>query len=451
MKTRRIVVVLAALAMVLGLGWGLRKVVRHLRGPALVIRLLHTGTSEDSVFWQGVIQDFQKAHRRIYVKQEFVSREVLLTQLREPGTDKSPPQVVLMPHMAFPEFSDGFEVLGRSNSLKDDGAGRVNFREYASVAQTLDPTGLRAFESNYEQRALPVCGGSLMIFLNLQSFKKASEFHVKPVMLPTDDWTIAEFLRTAEQLTCDFDRDGSTDQFGFALPAWPEFLPFLWTFGANLTDESGTRWTLLGSPAESAMRFYRRLAAGDRVSPRWYEMPGLSQDTGFLTGKIAMRVDGPWFIRAVEDSMLTKNYAIAPIPRGPGGPATSIVWNGIAVRKRLPERERTASWSFIQFALSKEMQERFAKGSLAIPARRDVQDVFAASDPPRRRAFITWLPHARILSALPSYESLDRALSQQFDEVADPTHPFDAPSMLEALARNPAIIGAFSKDAHPSP
>jgi multiple sugar transport system substrate-binding protein len=433
MKTRRVFCILAALVVIFMLiSWLFdhqpRSIPPRLRD---VIRFSHFGNADEAEFWRQTIVDFENANRQVRVVSAYpegMSQHI--EQIRQQICSESLPDVLLIPYSAFPEFAEHFEKIQRPEG-------------------ELEPTGLEAFEIGGQQRGLPFSGGNLLIFLNRKSFEKASEFHGKPVTLPGDDWTVAQFLRTAEALTCDFDRDGHTDQFGFWLPRWIYYLPFIWSFGADLTDQQAARWTFSGPAAQSVMRFYRQLATGDRVAPHEEEVPQLFQDTGFLTGKTAMCVNGPWFIPFLDKTDLAGDYAVVPIPRGPGGRATRITWDGIVIRKNLPPKQRERAERFIAHALSKEVQGRLARMGKALPARMDAQEEFVSADPVRRTPFIDALCYSRLQPLLPRFESIDRAITQHFGDAVDPKHAFDALIMLDALARDPAVANAFA-DPRPS-
>jgi multiple sugar transport system substrate-binding protein len=289
-------------------------------------------------------------------------------------------------------------------------------------------------------------GGNLLIFLNRKAFQKASEFHGKPVEPPGSDWTIAQFLRTAEKLTCDFDRDGQTDQYGFALPGWDYYLPFIWSFGADLTDPQATRWTFSGPTAMAVMRFYRQLATGDRVVPNASELPEGTAEGAFLSGKAAMCINGTRFVPELDRSERAGDYLVAPIPRGPGGRVTAVLWDAVVVRTGLTDLERERAFRLAAWLLSPQVQRRMAHAGLALPAILEARPIFVEPDPLRRKPFVDALSYSRLPDPMPGFEAIDRVMTQHFGEAVDPTLKFEAVTVLEALASDPAILTAFSSD-----
>ena len=200
--------ILTALAIILMLGVPLLTHSSHGPPPRADVRFSHFGGPEDFKFWQQTIADFQRANPAIRVRQVFFEGRDIQCDTPFPRqiVSEALTEVTLLDLAAFREFSDRFENL---SALK-----------VGTSFDGLESIGLRAFQVQHGQLGIPFSGTNLLIFLNRKAFQKASEFHGKPVPLPGEDWTVAQFLRTAEALTCDFDRNGQTDQFGLWLPRW---------------------------------------------------------------------------------------------------------------------------------------------------------------------------------------------------------------------------------------
>lgn len=410
------------------------------------IRFAHFGTHQDYELWRAVIAGFERAHPGIYVKQEYIVGLAgqYNTKMRQQILSHTLPEVALVQLGPFHELAENFADLTELACSSRDASG--------SLAATLDDTGLSAFAFRRRQRGLPVSGGNLLVYANPECFQRAGEFRGRPVPLPHDDWTMDDFRQTAALLTCDFDEDGHIDQFGFWLPRWIYFLPWIWSFGAELTDETLTRWTLIGPEAGQAFEFYRNLAIGDRVSPREEEVPQLFQDVGFLTGKVGMCVNGPWFIPFLAETRLADSYVVAPIPKGPAGRRTRITWDGVVMPKDLPSRRRAMAWQFIQYVLSEPVQDRIALSGRALPARRTSSRAFVhPPGNPKRRPFVDALSYSRLQPRLPSFGRVDRAINKQLVRLLDPDRGMTAATMLEQLAHDPAIQTAFPAEESVKP
>ena len=425
-----------------GAGWWLfaDTYARHVPASSngRTIRFAHFGTYHDYELWRDVIAAFEREHAHLSVRQEYIVGLAgqYNTKMRQQILSHTLPDVALVQlgpfHELFPHFADLSELLHDWPESE------------TSLPASLDPTGLSAFQAAGRQRGLPLCGGNLLIYGNATCFKRASRHRGVTIQRPADDWTIEDFRRTAKLLTCDFDGDGIIDQFGFWHPRWIYYLPFMWSFGAELTDETFTQWKLLGPEAEQAFAFYRDLLIGDRVCPRDDEVPQLFQDTGFLTGKVAMCVNGPWFQPFLAETKLADSYFVAPIPTGPAGRTTRVTWDGVVIAGDLPAARRDTAWHFITFLLSKPVQDRIARTGRALPARRESAAAFIA--PPgdeRRQRFVEALRYSRTQPLLPRFGEVDRVVNEHLRRFLDPNRCVAARTMLEELARDPVIISCF--------
>lgn len=404
----------------------------------LPIRFSHFGTYQDYELWRDIIADYQSIHPNRKIKQEYILglSGHYNTKMRQQILTSNLPDVALIQlgpfHELAPHFADLTELLNRDVAPSEP------------LNRTVDSTGLAAFVFDGTQRGLPVSGGSLQIFVNVQCFERASSYHGRPIDLPSDDWTMADFRRTARLLTCDFDDDGRIDQFGFWLPRWIYYLPFLWSFGAELTDDSLSQWTLNDAHAEEALSFYRDLAIGHRVCPRQDEVPQLFQDVGFLTGKVAMCVNGPWFMPFLAQTRLVDAYLVAPIPKGRAGSVTRITWDGIVLAQNTTRHRRDLAWEFMQHVLSKPVQDRIARSGRALPARNDSASAFVGPlNETQRRAFINARPHSRLQPLLKRFGEMDRTINRHFRALLDPASDRTVSSILQALEEDPIIVSIF--------
>ena len=287
-----------------------------------------------------------------------------------------------------------------------------------------------------------------MIYANERCFTRAEAMRRRAIPRPQVGWTMEEFRRTAELLTCDFDGDGRLDQFGFWLPRWVYYLPFLWSFGAELTDASLSRWTFVDTAAERALVFYRDIAVRRRVCPREGEVPQLFQDTGFLTGKVAMCVNGPWFQPFLARTRLSDSYIVAPIPRGPNGSVTRVTWDGVVMAQGLDDARGYVASEFIRWVLSQPVQDRIARSGRALPARTQSIPVFeGTSNDPRRRIPADALSNGRLQPLLPRFGEVDRAINRHFLRLIDPEREIGVRAILDQLKNDPSIRRAFPPDA----
>ncbi len=428
------------------------------------IRFSHFGTYQDYQLWKAVIAEFENAHPGVSVHQEYVVGLTghYNTKMRQQVLTHTLPDVALIQLGPFHELAEHFADLsgllqessggddvGNNSTLRDSIAHDHRTADTALLTG-LDPTGLAAFQYHGRQGALPVSGGNLLIYANPTCFARAGRFLGRQIPLPGDDWTIEGFRHTAELLTCDFDGDGSIDQFGFWHPRWIYYLPFLWSFGAELTNDTTTEWRLVGREAEQAFEFYRELLLGGggrmprRVCPRPDEVPQLFQDVGFLTGRVGMCINGPWFQPFLASTDLADSYVVAPIPSGPAGRVTRITWDGVVIPANLQGARRAIAEQFVTHLLSGPVQDAIARTGKALPARTRSAPAFI--DPPgdtRRQRFVDALSYSRIQPPLPRFGEVDRVINAHLRRLLDRPRDLTAAAMLDSLARDPVIAQSF--------
>lgn len=362
------------------------------------IRFAHFGNYHDYRLWQTVISKFEQDHPTISVRQEYVVglRDHYHVKLRQQALAKALPEVALIQLGPFQEMAHAFEDLSEFSQRHVDGD--------KSLEHTLHSTGLDAFRVEGQQRGLPISGGNLLIYCNRQCFERASRHHGIEISLPHDDWTMEDFMAIAKQLTIDFEDDGHVDQFGFWRPRWIYYLPFLWSFGATMTDAQLTTWQLTGPEAEQALTFYRQLALIDHVCPREEEVPQIFQDTGFLTGQVAMCINGPWFLPFLEQTSLADSYVVVPIPFGPGGRVTRMTWDGIVMAPNLLGDRRKQAEQLIRYLLSADVQQSIARSGKALPSRTDALPAFIyPPGNPSRTKFMAALDYSRLQPRFPRF------------------------------------------------
>lgn len=176
--------------------------------------------------------------------------------------------------------------------------------------------------------------------------------------------TWSEFRAVAKQLTRDTTGDSKADQVGMLLPLgkgeWTVFtwLPFMFSGGGEFAA-SGVN--IVNSGAIAALNFWRDLMKdGSAIlsqPERGYELDG------FLAGKVAMQLSGPWTLGQLQATKV--DFGVLPIPVGTQ-PATVIGGENLFLFKSTPERER-AALKFAEFVMSEPFQTEWAIGTGYLP------------------------------------------------------------------------------------
>lgn len=379
--------------------------------------------------WQELIQAFQTRHPEITVKQEYVVGWYGLydRKLRQQCLAKSEPHVALVQASSFLTLAQQFRKLPVDGQLPFD---------------NLNDSAMAIYRVAGIPKAMPVTGGNLLVYYNKNCFAKAADFHGTDIPFPQANWTMDNFAATARQLTCDFDGDSRTDQFGFWQPRWVYYQPFLWSFGADVLDDTGTKWSLTTESAAVALEFYREMRCGpDRYVPLPHETSQIIQDVAFLTGQTAMCVNGPWFIPLLEASKRAGDYGVANIPIGNAGRLTRVTWDGIAISKRISSSSLSSAIAFLQFVASDEGQHILTRTGRALPATHSAREALRNSKQRDTiQMFIDALDYSRTEPQTPLFRQLDLAINRHLVQYLQDNVDMEATEFLNTLANDPAIL-----------
>jgi multiple sugar transport system substrate-binding protein len=271
------------------------------------------------------------------------------------------------------------------------------------VKDQIDPALFEAME--WENRIWSVPFG----VNNVGVFYRPSLFQAAGITELPKTWD--EFRQVAKQLTIP-----EKGQKGMLLPLgkgeWTVFtwLPFMWSGGGEL--QNGKQVQIDDGGAIAALQFWQDLLTdGSAVlsqPERGYELDG------FLAGKVAMQLTGPWTLGQLQATNV--DYAVMPIPTGEK-PATSIGGENLFVFKSTPEEEQ-AALVFAEYVLSEAFQTEWAIGTGYLPvnlkARQNAAYQQFAQAEPAVDVFLRQAAVGRSRPIFPGYsrisENLGRAI-----------------------------------------
>lgn len=410
----------------------------HRRDPQEV-RFSYWGGYTDHRIWQEIISAFERSCPDVRITPQWLPLAGYSTKIDQQLIAGDPPDLMLFQDEPFPRYAEE-QFADLSPLLAKD----------AEMGRRLSdcwPTAITSFKYGETLRGLPVSGGNVLIYCNLDAFERAGRFRGRQIAPPRADWTLQEFVALCQELTIDADSDGQPEQFGFLQPHWGYFLPFIWSHGAGLLDESRTRWAFQGSQALAAVSFYADLHHRYGVTPAPIQYAGQNSDTAFLSGRVAMCVNGPWFQPFLDQTALADRYRVVDIPAGPGGNATRVTWDGLCLYAKLPAKRKANAWRFARFVLSTQAQNVFATHHRAIPARRTCAEAYVlegGGPGSGAEAFLRAMARSRLQPITPNWQVMYRAVQKHLNSVL-----FHGPSRkspaeaIAALAAEPHIVSAF--------
>lgn len=218
--------------------------------------------------------------------------------------------------------------------------------------------------------------------------------------------TIDDFLALCEQVKAlGEDRycfaDGGT--YGWAV------LPWIWSFGGDITDPDMTRATgyLNGPDTVAAYEFLFQLVEKGYIHPGILG-GGVDAWGGFAKDEIATLLEGPWFPPLFASQFPEKAYDFALMPAGKGGSISVVGGENIVMFRQ--SKNKDAAAEFIRFMLSPEAQLTMAEVG-QVPVRADLAEQ-AVENQPYFALFFEQLQTAKARLPHPNWPKIEEVLTQ---------------------------------------
>ncbi len=363
------------------------------------------GEPAELAAYQELVAAFTEAHPEISVELRHVpGQEDYRQRLAADFSAGVPPDVFLLNYRRFGPFAsqgglgplDGY--LAESEHLQAEG--------FYSVA-------LDSFYLDGHLWCIPQNISSLVVYYNQDLFDAAD------LAYPAANWTWDDFLATARALTRDLDGDGQMDRYGLGVsPNLQRLAPFIWQNGGRLVDDPAqpTRLTLDEPAALEAFRWFVALQVEEHVVPDATAETAESSESRFLSGRLGMLLNSRRGVPTYR-TIRTFRWDVAPLPRGPKGPAGILHSDGFCMAART--EDKAAAWTFIEFATSAEGQRLLAKTGRTVPSLREVAESPAFLDPDlppaSSRVWLDTVPYLGRVPILSTWAAIEETASREIE------------------------------------
>ncbi|MBL8151454.1 MAG: extracellular solute-binding protein [Blastocatellia bacterium] len=237
------------------------------------------------------------------------------------------------------------------------------------------------------------------LFWNKDLFR-ASEAELRAAGLDPEraPRTWDEFKQYAKVLTIP-----EKKQFGFGMftSLWWS-LPFFNTYGAEFTRSSNGK--LVGAldekPAQEALSFMAELYLSGIEAGAW-RTGSINPDQGFLNGKYAMILSGPWNLKRFSNI----NFGVSLIPEGPSGTSSNVGGQNMVVFRtsKYPE----AAYEFLRYFASEEVQVKWCETLGQIPVNLKAFEKIDTTNRPHLRIFMEQMKTAKPRPKIPQMDVLE--------------------------------------------
>ncbi|PSB05253.1 ABC transporter substrate-binding protein [Merismopedia glauca] len=281
------------------------------------------------------------------------------------------------------------------------------------LKEEIDPSLWEGMQYRGQTWSIPFATNNTAVFYRPSLFKAAGITE-----LPK---TWDEFREVARRLTKDTNSDGKIDQHGLVLPLGKgEFavflwLPFMWAGGGEIVDVKTEQPTLVNQGAIAALQFWQNLIQDGSAILSLPER-GFETD-GFLAGKVAMQITGPWTLAQLAATGV--DFSVFPIPKGVKS-ATGIGGENLFLFKTNSVKEQ-AALKFLEYVLSEEFQTEWAMGTGYLPvnlkARNSEKYRDFTQEQPAVRVFLEQAQYGRSRPLFPGYSRLSDRLGRAIESV----------------------------------
>lgn len=359
-------------------------------GAPVELTFMMWGAPEELAVWNQIVQDFQAQQPNITVKVEVSDWEAYWEKLKTMLAASTPPDLFAMDAPLYLDYQSR-GVLKNLQPYLD---------QNPDLLKDVYPQTLEAYKLADGYYGLPRDFQTIVLFYNKDMFDAAQ------VAYPTADWTYDDLRSAAKQLTLDTNSDGKIEQYGFYSDLWDMELIWseaIWAYGGDILSADHTKTLIAEPPARQAWQVFYDMMFTDKSMPDTTTAAQFGGDP-FQAGAAAMTTIGHWAVPGYN--AVNFKWDVAPMPKGPAGPATSVNSAGFVVAQG--SKHPDEAFEFIKFVLSSAGQTRLTELGFAIPVLKSVaeSDTFLKQPGPGidQQVFLDSLAFARMKPVFKGYD-----------------------------------------------
>ncbi|KAA9007699.1 sugar ABC transporter substrate-binding protein [Paenibacillus spiritus] len=200
--------------------------------------------------------------------------------------------------------------------------------------------------------------------------------------------------------------------------------PWVWAAGGSVLADDNKTVTFNDEKGLQGVMYYTGLAHEGLVEKASLEKNSSQIESDFGDGKSAVIISGAWLAKnfatpkangGMSDKAAAKNFAVAPLPAGPGGQYTFVGGSDLTVFSGSKHKE--ATWDLIKYLSTDEAQQAYADVSGQLPSKLSV-----LNDPNQdvsMKAFAEATKYGRGYPAIPQWGPTETALQKHFANIWD--------------------------------
>lgn len=350
-----------------------------------------------------LIERFEESHP--YVKVEYIS-----------GIVKDDYSQWLSDQIVRGEQPDVFMVLDQDfNMLASLGAllgldKLVSQEPAVSLNQYYEPALEEGIYHN-QLYAMPYQCNLKLMFVNTTLLAQEN------IPLPSQNWTLEEFLNICEKMTQDTDQDGQNDLFGFVDYTWKDAVE---AFGLELFDELGRSAQVNDDQVKTAIQFMQKLEEYDQNQNSTYLNQGFdSGRTVFAPMSLAEYKTYrpyPWKVRKYS----TFEWTMLPMPAQKAN-GVSACLDTLMMGISATTHHAREAWDLLRmFVADETTQQMIAEytGSISALNNLELSMGFSRDETTFSLEFLDWaITHSRSKNRFRKYEEAMTLLETDINQI----------------------------------
>ena len=392
------------------------------------IRFSFWGMNQEANVWKEMAERFHARQKHIRIKLEHITGQSYHPKLFAMTVGHCAPDVMATDDEPYRFLSDNGAYEDLTPYLSD----APSLRRDAFYTPVYD-----TYTVGSKQYALPYIAHAILLFYNRDHRRAAG---LRPD--PAPDWTWDDFNHDAIAQTRDLDGDGRTDQFGFNRHSWFYCLQWIWDCGGTDMDPGMTRYLFDTPQARRGFQFHYDHMHVHKVCPLVTDLPNMSTESMFLTGRVSMFLSGTWWMVQCRRSK-TIDWDVAHLPAGPTARTTRCTTEGLAISPQ--SKFKAQGWEWIKFVLSDEGQAVFARHGRGAPSIRSVAKARFPDPrtPQHEERFLEALDgYARIAHLHARWTETEQVFNREWDRVAMKQSTIDDFIRIALPEANAIVAGA---------
>ena len=310
-------------------------------------------------YFEKCVAEFNKLYPNVKVTLENSGWEEYWKKLEAGATGGSSADVFWLNGPNITKYAKGDVLLPIDDKIKEAGIDLSNYPEAL----------LKLYNVDGVQYAIPKDFDTIGIWYNKKLFDAAG------VPYPKDDWTWDDYVATAKQLTKE---DKSV--YGTAVQYRDQtgIYNTIFASGGYVISDDKKSSGYNKAETQAGVQLLIDLQK-EGVTPSQASLEETEDYVQFLSGKIAMLMNGSWFLNQIVGSEVQDDIDVVALPSINGKKATVIHGLGNCIAKSTKNPE--AAWKWVEFLASEQANKLSAETGAAIPAYKGTSKDWVEKNP----------------------------------------------------------------------